>query len=146
MPRHVAGRAAEAGNYRNGRIPSHLLCDVSFAAGQRLRCDAAVAIERLNVAFRAAFGRDLAVRDSYRSYEAQVAVAASKGALAAPPGTSNHGWGRAVDLSGGIQYFGTAEHRWMVANAGVHGWNHPEWAGPGGSKPEAWHWEYGTAG
>lgn len=144
VPRHIAGLAAEAGNYRNGRIPSRLLCELSFAAGQELRCDAAVAIERLNAAFRAAFGRDLAVRGSYRSYEAQVAVAAAKGALAAPPGTSNHGWGQAVDLSGGIQYFGTAEHRWMVANAGTYGWTHPAWAQPGGSKPEAWHWEYGT--
>ncbi|WP_246012573.1 Rv3654c family TadE-like protein [Myceligenerans xiligouense] len=141
-PGRSAGLAGAARNHRNGELPSRLLCDLSFAPGQELRCDAAVAIESLNVAFRAAFGRDLAVRGSYRSYAAQVAVAASKGALAAPPGTSNHGWGEAIDLGGGIQYFGTAEHRWMVANAGAYGWIHPSWAGPGGSKPEAWHWEY----
>ncbi|GAB3159096.1 hypothetical protein GCM10027059_04930 [Myceligenerans halotolerans] len=144
VPGRVSRLAAAVRNHRNGRIPPHLLCELSFAAGEALRCDAAVAIERLNVAFRAAFGRNLAVRDSYRSYEEQVAVAAGKGALAAPPGTSNHGWGQAIDLAGGIQYFGTAEHRWMVANAARYGWIHPAWAASGGAKPEAWHWEYGT--
>ncbi|MBL0887935.1 hypothetical protein HGK34_16875 [Myceligenerans sp. I2] len=146
----TAGRASGPGSvargYRNGRIPDRALCELSFAAGQRLRCDAAGAFEHLNGAYRAAFGRDLAVRDSYRSYEEQVAVAASRGALAAPPGTSNHGWGQAVDLGGGIQYFGSAEHGWMAANARAYGWTHPAWAGTGGVKPEAWHWEYGTGG
>ncbi|GAB4087097.1 hypothetical protein GCM10028784_37270 [Myceligenerans cantabricum] len=140
----VPGLAGAAMRYGNGRIPSSALCDLSFAPGHELRCDAAVAIEELNVAFGAVFGRHLTVTDSYRSYEAQVAVKASKGALAAPPGTSNHGWGQAVDLGGGIQGFGTAEYRWMAANAGASGWIHPTWAEPSGSKPEAWHWEYGT--
>ncbi|MBO0609623.1 Rv3654c family TadE-like protein [Myceligenerans salitolerans] len=144
VPGRAAALADAAARHANGRIPRHLLCELSFAADHRLRCDAAVAIERLDVAFRAAFGRGLAVRGSYRSYEAQVAVAASKGSLAAPPGTSNHGWGQAVDLGGGIQYFGTAEYAWMVANAGAYGWVRPGWAAPGGSKPEPWHWEYGT--
>ena len=61
------------------------------------------------------------------------------------PGTSNHGWGQAVDLSGGIQSFGSAEFTWMQANAGKYGWKPPEWAQAGGSKPEPWHWEYGTS-
>lgn len=148
----AAARAAEARamaeaakSYGNGQIPSSVLCGLSWVSGEQLRCDAAAALEDLNGAFRAAFGRNLDVTDGYRSYAEQVAVAASKGGLAAVPGTSNHGLGQAVDLSGGVESFGSAEHNWMVANAGTYGWKHPAWAQAGGSKPEAWHWEYGTS-
>lgn len=136
--------AKAAKNYGNGQIPSNVLCGLSFAKGEQLRCDAAVALEDLNQAFHGKFGRNLKLTDGYRSYGEQVAVAASRGALAAVPGTSNHGLGQAVDLSGGIQSFGSVEFRWMQANAGKFGWKHPGWAQAGGSKPEAWHWEYGT--
>lgn len=144
----AAARAKEmataAKSYGNGQIPASVLCGLSWAPGEQLRCDAAAALEDLNGAFRAAFGRNLDLTDGYRSYAEQVSVAASRGALAAVPGTSNHGLGQAVDLSGGIESFGSAEHAWMVANAGRYGWEHPAWAPAGGSKPEAWHWEYGT--
>ena len=136
--------AEAAKNYGNGQIPSSVLCGLGWAPSEQLRCDAAASLEDLNSAFRASFGRNLDLTDGYRSYPEQVSVAASKGALAAAPGTSNHGWGQAVDLSGGIESFGSAEHSWMVANAGKYGWKLPFWAQAGGSKPEAWHWEYGT--
>lgn len=136
--------AEAAKSYGNGQIPASVLCGLGWASGELLRCDAAAGLENLNSAFRAAFGRNLSVTDGYRSYAEQVSVAATKGGLAAVPGTSNHGLGQAVDLSGGIESFGTAEHAWMVANAGKYGWKHPAWAQAGGSKPEAWHWEYGT--
>jgi LAS superfamily LD-carboxypeptidase LdcB len=41
-----------------------------------------------------------------------------------------------------VQGFGSEAHRWMQLNAGQFGWVHPAWAQQGGSKPEAWHWEY----
>jgi LAS superfamily LD-carboxypeptidase LdcB len=71
-----------------------------------------------------------------------VALRSAKRGLAAPPGTSNHGDGVAVDLCGGIESFGTKAHAWMRANAGRFGWVHPSWAGPRGKRPEPWHWEY----
>jgi D-alanyl-D-alanine carboxypeptidase len=140
----IAQLVAATAGYGNGQIPPELLCELSFSPGQRLRCDAAAQLEQLNAAFAARFGRNIGVSDSYRSYAAQVVTKAVKKNLAAPPGTSNHGWGLAVDLSGGIQSFGTAEFNWMTANAGAYGWEHPSWAEPGGSKPEPWHWEYDT--
>ena len=69
-------------------------------------------------------------------------VARKRAALAAVPGTSNHGWGLAVDLCGGIERFGTAQYAWMVANAGRFGFLHPTWADPGRGREEPWHWEY----
>ncbi|WP_353707516.1 M15 family metallopeptidase [Cellulosimicrobium sp. ES-005] len=135
--------AASTAGFGNGQIPASALCELSFAPGEQLRCDAAHQIEALNQKFRETFGANLSVTDSYRSYASQVAVKASRGYFAAPPGMSNHGWALALDLGGGIQGYGTAQYEWMRANAPAYGWDNPEWARAGGSKNEPWHWEYG---
>ncbi|WP_217614953.1 D-alanyl-D-alanine carboxypeptidase family protein, partial [Cellulomonas sp. GbtcB1] len=129
-------------SYANGKIPSSALCELDFAPGQELRCDAAEALEQLNVAFTQAFGIPLAITDSYRSYGQQVACRAQKGNLCATPGTSNHGGGVAIDLGGNAYSFGTDQHDWMLAHAEEYGWTLPDWARATGSKPEPWHWEY----
>lgn len=118
------------------------MCGVNFSSGQLLRCDAAEALEAMNEAFRATFGTDLAISGSYRSYEAQISCRASKGYLCAEPGTSNHGYGLAVDLGQAASKFGTTEHNWLLEHAEEYGWTLPSWARPSGSKPEPWHWEY----
>jgi hypothetical protein len=137
-----SGAGTAWGGFRNGRIPLDRLCHPTFDARASARCDAASALDQLDGAYRARFGRDLAITDSYRDYAGQVSCRQRKGSLCADPGTSNHGWGLAVDLGGGIEDFGTVEHAWMVANAGRYGWAHPAWAQRGGSKPEPWHWEF----
>nr|WP_246280959.1 M15 family metallopeptidase [Cellulomonas humilata] len=128
--------------YANGKIPDSALCGVSFDSSVRLRCDAAEQLDILNAAYRAKFGTNLSISDSYRSYAGQVMCQRTKGYLCATPGTSNHGSGVAVDFGGGIETFGTKQYRWMTANAPALNWTHPSWAESGGSKPEAWHWEY----
>jgi hypothetical protein len=140
--RELAKLARSLEGHRNGRIPVGNLCRLSFAPGETLRCDAAQQVDRLDNAFRARFGRHLEINDSYRSYEAQVATAASRGYLAAVPGYSNHGWAVALDLGGGVQQFGTAEHQWLREHGPAFGWDNPGWARANGRKPEAWHWEY----
>jgi len=127
----------------NGMLPETALCPVWGAPGALLRADAAFAFDRLSQAYAAQTGSPICVTDSYRSYAGQVAVRAAKPTLAAVPGTSNHGWGTALDLCGGIQSFGTAAHEWMLLNAPAYGWYHPSWARAGGGKPEPWHWEFG---
>jgi len=126
----------------NGFLPASTLCPLSVVRGHRLRSDAARAFERLRAAYASSVGRPLCVTDSYRSYAAQVDVFARKPSLAAVPGTSQHGWGLAVDLCGGVQTFGSAAHEWMRAFAPAYGWHHPRWAQRDGSRPEPWHWEF----
>jgi hypothetical protein len=126
----------------NGFLSAASLCPLQTAPGHRLRTDAAAAFDALSRARQASAGAPLCVTDSYRSYPAQVDVFRRKPELAATPGRSQHGWGLAVDLCGGVQGFGTEAHRWMQANAPQFGWIHPAWAQQGGSRPEAWHWEY----
>jgi cell wall-associated NlpC family hydrolase len=138
-PSSVGGRSW--GGYPNGLIPPSALCPLG-EGGHALRCDAAAAYRAMGAAFAAALGEPLCITDSYRTYEGQVRLYGEKPALAAVPGTSNHGWGLAVDLCGGIETFGTREYAWMVANAGRFGWLHPTWADPGNGREEPWHWEY----
>lgn len=92
--------------------------------------------------YAATFGTRLCVTDAYRTFDAQVAVKAEKPTLAAHPGRSNHGWGIAADLCGGVESFDSPAHQWMLDNAMLFGWFHPPWAEPTGGKPEGWHWEF----
>ena len=130
------------GGYSNGRIPSEVLCALGVAR-HALRCDAAASYVRMSAAFESTFGSPLCITDSYRSYASQVSAFHRKPALAAVPGTSNHGWALAVDLCGGINVAGTPQWTWMTANAGRFGFVQPDWARPGAEKPEPWHWEFG---
>jgi LAS superfamily LD-carboxypeptidase LdcB len=125
----------------NGRLNIADLCEL-WGTGHYLRSDAAVALAKLSFAYRDHFGTDLSITDSYRSYRSQVSLRARKPGLAARPGTSEHGWGLAVDLGGGVE--AADEHyAWLRENAPTYGWDNPEWARAGGSGPyEPWHWEY----
>jgi cell wall-associated NlpC family hydrolase len=131
------------GGYPNGLIPPSAMCELGVS-GHRLRCDAAAAWRAMAAAFAADLGTPMCLTDSYRSYAAQVRLYGQKPALAAVPGTSDHGWGLAVDLCGGIESFSTHEYAWMLAHAGRFGWLHPEWADPGNGREEPWHWEYAS--
>jgi cell wall-associated NlpC family hydrolase len=138
-PSYDGGR--QWGGYPNGLIPPSAMCPLGVA-GHSLRCDAAAAYRAMSAAFASAFGTPICITDSYRTYASQVRLYGEKPALAAVPGTSNHGWGLAVDLCGGIESFGTATYNWMKANAGRFGFLHPDWAEPGNGREEPWHWEY----
>ena len=133
--------ARQWGGYPNGLIPPSAMCPLGVA-GHVLRCDAAAAYRAMSAAFAAAFGSPICITDSYRTYSSQVRLYGQKPTLAAVPGTSNHGWGLAVDLCGGIEHYDTAPYTWMKANAGRFGFLHPDWAEPGNGREEPWHWEY----
>jgi zinc D-Ala-D-Ala carboxypeptidase len=94
-------------------------------------------------------GVELTPESCYRSYAGQVAVRnywCSLGLcpFAAVPGTSLHGWGKAVDFAdqNGELTFSSVGYQWLTANAGLFCFVHPPWAQPTGSAPEPWHWEW----
>jgi hypothetical protein len=130
------------GGWDNGRIAPEALCQIGVGR-HALRCDAAADFLRLSAAYEAEFGRPACVTDSYRSLASQRSAFARKPALAAVPGTSNHGWALALDMCDGVNRAGSAQWRWMTEHAGRYGFVQPAWASPGGEKPEPWHWEYG---
>jgi hypothetical protein len=130
--------------YSNGQLPMSALCPLWDAPGMMLQAGASAGFNRMSQAFASAFGEPLCVTSSYRTYAKQVELYASMPAgYAAVPGTSNHGWGLAVDLCGGIQVDYSPEHEWLMNHAAEFSWFHPSWALPGGPGPhEPWHWEF----
>jgi hypothetical protein len=125
---------------QNGRLPDNAL--QSIGSGHKLQPAAAEAYRQMVEAAKND-GITWSVTDSYRTFEGQVDVARrkglySRGGLAAKPGTSNHGWGLAVDLGGGANIKGTKQNNWLHQNAHRFGFkNIPK---------EPWHWEYAGAG
>jgi hypothetical protein len=143
MPAAGCNGSSVAG-YPNGQLPVSALCPLWGAPGEMLQAAAAASFNRMSQAFNAVFGEPLCVEASYRTYQRQVELYASMPAgYAAVPGTSNHGWGLATDLCGGIQVDSSPEHMWLLDHAAEFNWFHPAWAMAGGGGPyEPWHWEY----
>lgn len=141
----------------NGRLD---LADLASVPGGLLRADAAESWGRV----RAAVGLDLrptSYADTYRPFEVQERIFRERYttayvtgidprlwlgmvwwrkpvyAAAAVPGTSNHGWGLAIDVTG-LGGFSGATYARLAGAAGPHGWNNTA----GRQIAEPWHWEY----
>lgn len=142
------------GGYQNGQIPETAL--VRLSAGGLARAETARRYEALAVAFKERFDIQLAVTDAYRPLAAQQAAwlryQKEGSPLAARPGTSNHGWGRAIDFGSGVASASSPQFVWMTENAPAYGWvaagmrtstQAPAYTGTGVifSQPEPWHWE-----
>lgn len=121
--------------HQNGRVPDAALTPVGDT-GHRLWQPAAQQLTRLIDDARAQ-GVTIGITDSYRTYDTQVDLVRrkglySQGGLAATPGTSDHGWGLAVDLR-----LDDRAQAWMRANADRYGFAED-------TPREPWHWAYQT--
>jgi len=130
---NAQGVPTELAAYGNGRIPDSALAEIG-STGERLWAPAARAFGQLSAA-AARDGVSMSVTDSYRSLAGQVDVADrkglySQGGLAAVPGTSDHGWGRSLDLG-----LNATAQTWMRAHAGEYGF-------AADVPRESWHWTY----
>lgn len=127
-----------SGKYSNGKLPSGALCRPSFSPQHQVACYMLPDLEALNRAYKARFGVVLDITEgpnAYRNYATQVDYYNRFGyPRAARPGTSNHGWGLAVDLYG-LNGYGGTKYQWLNANAGRYGFDD-------NTPKEAWHWEY----
>jgi hypothetical protein len=85
----------------NGRLRVAELAPIG--GGYYLAKSAAAAFTAMSAEARRRWGRSITVISAYRTYDRQVyfwnLYRSGRGNLAAYPGTSNHGWGLAVDLS-----------------------------------------------
>nr|WP_269151166.1 M15 family metallopeptidase [Spelaeicoccus albus] len=121
-------------------LPDSWLCKIGVG-NFKLRADAAVAFAVMNAAYKADTGKSLCLTDAYRSMAVQEAARANKPGLAAVPGTSQHGWGIAIDFGCKGQQSGRGQQwNWLIKNSKKYGWENPEWAKT--SKFEPWHFEY----
>ena len=125
---------ADLAPYGNGRIPAAALEPIG-QGGHRLSAPAARAWRACVEAARAD-GINLTITDSYRTFDQQVDLVQRKGLYSnggygATPGSSNHGWGVAVDAD----VTAPATLDWMRNNAWQFGFVE---AVP----REPWHWEF----
>jgi hypothetical protein len=153
---------APAAPYANGRFPDSALtavtpqCRVVNQLADPLRQLLAaahadgVALEPEETSYPLPFyaPQPPSVESCYRSYAGQVwwrnyYCSVGQCGLAAVPGTSRHGLGRAVDFQDqqGELTFTSPGYVWLVGHASRYGFSHPAWAGPGQPDAEAWHWE-----
>jgi len=121
-----------------------------------LRPDAKKQYDALNAVFTARWGKPLSITEGYRPLARQDALFRERyfadpagtiyyagqrwklrpgQAIAAVPGTSNHGWGTACDFGAGVNLPDSAEKNWMDATAPNYGYNPTV-------PSEAWHFDY----
>jgi hypothetical protein len=124
---------SELSVHRNGELPAGALSQIGVGS-HRLSHRAAAAFREMH-ADAARDGVDIGVTDSYRSLPEQVDLAErkglySQGGLAATPGTSNHGWGLALDVD-----VDDRGQQWLRANGAKYGFVEDV-------AREPWHWTY----
>ena len=135
---------AIGGEYQNGRLPKSVLRKVdAYGRGSvgygHLHSSVAGQAQSMIDAAKAE-GFTLGINSSYRSYGDQVRIKRTHGRLAAAPGTSNHGWGQALDLG----EYSNEGYKWLWKNAGKFGFKPLSGWGLNPNTPdadEAWHWE-----
>lgn len=120
----------------NGMLDQTVLAPIDSASGEYQLNKVAAADYNKMVAAAKEDGISWEIDNSYRDIEKQQELANklglySQGGLAAAPGTSNHGWGSALDLK--IKS-GDPAHTWLKDNAVRFGFS---------TIPrEPWHWEH----
>lgn len=133
------------GGHSNGNIPLSALTRVDYPgialdvfpgslSGLYLKPDAATAMLSMMKEYNRQTGDYLHPNEGYRTYAGQVYwknywTTRGQPGNAATPGTSNHGWGQAVDFN-----LPSRHSSWLAANASRFGYTR--------SSSEAWHYDY----
>jgi len=130
----------------NGKLTN--LTTISTGSNHKLNSEAAAAYEKMVKAAKED-GVEWGITDSYRTFEVQDKIfdwdyykktkkkrkKGTSGTPVAYPGTSNHGWGAAVDL---VVKYGDKAHTWLTKHASEFGFSNP-FKNP---RTEPWHWEH----
>lgn len=129
----------------NGKLEGSDLQTLKHHPSKQLSPEAAVDFDKMEDKFKEEKGRVFnGFTDAYRTYDNQWDIfdwnkcmktgenikKKTETVVAAFPGTSNHGWGEAVDI------FDSEGQTWMKANGKRYGWC---W---GEAKSEPWHFTY----
>jgi hypothetical protein len=101
-------------------------------------------------------GISFSISSGYRDLAHQGEVKKVAGEAATEPGSSPHGWGTAIDISGLKAAAGDSTapgpnanvrktnplYQWLAKNGPDYGWYNPYRLADGKSQEECWHWEY----
>ena len=148
-------RNIEGTNYKNGQLPEDKLRTINFESkykgdiqsdGGRIRLypKASIALDQLLEAAE----KDkikFKINSGYRTYADQERVRRDYPKTSAPAGTSNHGYGLAVDFANpGLSAAKPTSdgYKWLIKNAGKYGFARLPYAKKHPESWESWHWEY----
>lgn len=138
IARQRASQAAYGGSYSGGGPYS----GQGLVGPYKLIPGAANALSAMMADYKKQTGKNLPILWGGRTNEEQARLyalyKAGKGNLAAPPGKSQHNFGRAVDF-GGANSTTSVVFNWLQRNAGRYGF---KWTGKNFSQVEPWHWEW----
>lgn len=147
---NVQSTGGVSGGVGNYRLPSGGKAQTGGARGKYgITVPAGQSYDRLAAAYRAAGMGNLTINSGGRTYAEQARLydGYRRGLpgynKAAPPGTSLHESGIALDIGGPLYNtnmkaaMATKQHQWMRQNAAQFGWY---WVGQ--KFGESWHWEY----
>ncbi|APF40273.1 M15 family metallopeptidase [Neomicrococcus aestuarii] len=135
----------------NGTLAAKHLVAIPWDPEKTLIAAPALAdLTRLNNAFKVKFAKNLDVDFANRTLGTQRYLYEDLGPyIAAKPGTSNHGWGMAIDVPETFEYsFDGAYYKWLKANSYKCNWIHrtnlEQYRADGSLNPyaESWHFEY----
>ncbi len=130
---------------KNGKVPERMLVAIGWDREKTLIAAPALKdLNRLNAAFKKKFGHNLDIDLAYRTRATQDAYWVELGPyVAARPGTSNHGWGTAIDVPETYNYsFRGKYHKWLKAYSKKFNWVHRKILEEGSPYAEAWHFDY----
>lgn len=154
--------------YKNGELPDSALVESSVMRAlyvgkdkrdikYKLFKDASSSLNAfINYFNKSKFAgkQPLSITDGYRDLREQIILKDRLGTQAAKPGTSNHGWGVAVDFWWGVPTnfrkndelrkiaFNHPMYKWFFENAWRFGWYNPAGLRDNSGLDEWWHWEY----
>ena len=137
-------------NQTNGKVSSDMLVAIPWDKEKTLIAAPALKdLTRLNEAFKEQFGKNIDIDLAYRTRSTQDYLWKQLGQfLAAKPGTSNHGWGMAIDVPETYDYsFRGKYYKWLKTNSKKYNWIHQGYLeeyrnGKLNPYREAWHFEY----
>jgi LAS superfamily LD-carboxypeptidase LdcB len=154
----------DVSNYKNGQIPLQQMVQNTYLS-KSLNGDAAYLLKQASDSLTAMMNaynastfdgkQKITFTDGYRSLVRQQKLYAEYGpGRAARPGTSNHGWGIAVDMYWGVQTkmykdyekrpagYKHPVYKWFFENGWKWGWINPDKLRDDSGTDEWWHWEY----
>lgn len=129
----------------NGKVQEKMLVAIGWDKEKTLIAAPALKdLTRLNTAFKKKFGRNMDIDLAYRTRATQDYYWGELGPyIAARPGTSNHGWGTAIDTPETFNYsFRGKYYKWLKTHSKKFNWVHRKNLEEGSPYAEAWHFEY----
>jgi D-alanyl-D-alanine carboxypeptidase len=145
LDKRAAANLPNMMDQKNGQVDEDLLCTIPWSPENQILCAGLPFLTRLSAAYKAEFGEDIPILDGYRPLSEQFTVYYRDPNWTAIPGTSNHGWGMAVDLGWDtFREWDAPEVQWMLENGYKYGWRLPMALSEDSDRPEPWHYEFGT--